>query len=128
MERLATVRHLIDSAEHPVQALERVLDFLRIEMPSLLWAGIYVVRARRLEPGPCCGTQGNGATGGRELALRSAFSAAVQQEGAGLAIPVLSGKEVRAVLALRSGRPEQDFTPAAQELLAEVAGLLEPLV
>jgi GAF domain-containing protein len=86
------------------------------------------VRERRLEPGPWCGTQGNGATGGRELALRSAFSGEVQQEGAQLAVPVMSRNIVRAVLALRSEKPEQDFAPAAQEFLKAVAGLLEPLV
>lgn len=128
MDHLATLRHLISSAEHPVQAMERVLDFLRVETPSLLWVGIYLVTDRRLEPGPWCGTQGNGATGGRELALRSAFSGAIQQEAAQLAVPVMSRDAVRAVLALRSEKPEQDFAPDAQEFLKAVADLLEPLV
>jgi putative methionine-R-sulfoxide reductase with GAF domain len=128
MDRLAVVRHLIASAEHPIQAMTRVLDFLSVEIPSLLWTGIYLVQERRLEPGPWRGTQGNGLTGGRELALRAAFSGAVQQEGAQLAVPVMSRDEVRAVLAFRSGQPEQDFAPGPQEFLKTVAGLLEPLV
>jgi putative methionine-R-sulfoxide reductase with GAF domain len=127
MDRLATVRHLIDSAEHPIQAMERVLDFLSVEIPSLLWVGIYLVADRRLEPGPWRGTQANGATGGRELALRAAFSGSVQQEGEVLAIPVLSQNEVRAVLALRSEQPETDFSPESQGLLETVVALLEPL-
>lgn len=128
MEPLATVRHLIDSAEHPIQALERVLDFLQVEIPTLLWVGIYLVTERRLEPGPWRGTQTNGATGGRELALRAAFSGLVQQEGEMLGIPVLSQNEVRAVLALRSGQPEKDFSRESQEFLKAVVALFEPLV
>jgi len=128
MDRLATVRHLINSSEHPIQAMERVLDFLSVEIPSLLWVGIYLVTERRLEPGPWRGTHGDGATGGRELALRVAFSGSVQQEGEILAIPVLSQSEVRAVLALRSGQPEKDFSPEPQEFLKAVAALFGPLV
>jgi putative methionine-R-sulfoxide reductase with GAF domain len=128
MDRLATVRRLINSAEHPTQAMERVLDFLNVEIPSLLWVGICLVTERRLEPGPWRGTHGDGATGGRELALRAAFSGSAQQEGEVLAVPVLSQNEVRAVLALRSSRPEQDFSAEPQEFLKAVVALLEPLV
>jgi putative methionine-R-sulfoxide reductase with GAF domain len=128
MDRLSTLRHLIDSAEHPIQAMERVLDFLSVEIPSLLWVGIYLVTDRRLEPGPWRGTQGDGATGGRELALRAAFSGSVQQERELLAIPVLRESEVRAVLALRSGQPDKDFSAEPQAFLRAAAALLEPLV
>jgi putative methionine-R-sulfoxide reductase with GAF domain len=128
MDRLGTIRHLIGSAEHPVQAMTRVLDFLRVEFPSLLWAGIYLVTERRLEPGPWCGTQGDGKTGGRELALRAAFTGMVQQEGALLAVPITSQAEVRAILALRSEQPARDFSAELQGFLNQVATLLAPLV
>lgn len=128
MDRLSAVRHLISSAEHPIQAMERVVDFLSVEIPSLLWVGIYLVTDRRLEPGPWRGTHGDGATGGRELALRAAFTGLVQQEGEMLGIPVLSQNETRAVLALSSGEPDKDFSPERQEFLGAVAALLEPLV
>jgi hypothetical protein len=129
---LRTIQQLVNSSEHPMQALERVVDYLKTTFAHYDWIGIYLVQGRSLVLGPWRGLpiERDGAMH-RGLALHAAYSGNTEYEAEAneLAVPIKKADGVSGVIALRltgakSPVPPPEDLALLESVAALVAGLL----
>jgi putative methionine-R-sulfoxide reductase with GAF domain len=135
MESAQLLEQLVASAESPGQAIDRVLSFLRAELPATR-AGVYLVEEGRLEPGP--GIAGPDACacipGGlplRETALRVACAGELEsrqvETGTEIGLPLTTDSSVVGVLVVKRDDPRLPDARALA-LLSAAGAVLARLV